>query len=62
MNSQDIAGGFDCAVIGSAKDDEQAIWHINQFSELLTILYMQLLVNGVKRHRNCMVLGGICLY
>ena len=32
-----IAGGFDCAAIGSAKNDDQAIWHINQFSELLSI-------------------------
>lgn len=32
-----VAGGFDCAAMGNAKDDDQAVFHINHFSELLTI-------------------------
>ncbi len=32
-----VAGGFDCAAMGYAKDDDQAVFHINHFSELLTI-------------------------
>ena len=32
-----VAGGFDCAAIGSAKYDDQACWHFNHFGELLTI-------------------------
>lgn len=29
------AGGFDCAAIGDAKDDERARWHLNTFADLL---------------------------
>ena len=32
-----VAGGFDCAAMGNAKNDDQAVFHINHFSELLTI-------------------------
>ena len=28
------AGGFDCAAIGDAYDDERAKWHLNTFGEL----------------------------
>ncbi|MBQ9010777.1 MAG: beta-phosphoglucomutase [Clostridia bacterium] len=30
-----IRGGFDCAVMGDAREDERATWHLNTFSELL---------------------------
>ncbi len=30
-----VAGGFDCAAIGDAKDDARAKWHLEQFSDLL---------------------------
>lgn len=30
-----VAGGFDCAAIGDAKDDERAKWHLKHFGELL---------------------------
>ena len=30
-----VAGGFDCAAIGDAKDDARAKWHLTQFSDLL---------------------------
>ena len=32
-----IAGGFDCAAIGDAKDDIRAKWHLEKFSDLLHI-------------------------
>lgn len=32
-----IAGGFDCAAIGEAKDDIRAKWHLEKFSDLLHI-------------------------
>ncbi len=32
------AGGFDCAAMGDAKDDERASWHLNAFSDLLACL------------------------
>ena len=32
-----IAGGFDCAAIGDAKDDTRAKWHLEKFSDLLHI-------------------------
>ena len=28
------AGGFDCAAIGNARDDERARWHLNTFADL----------------------------
>ncbi len=28
------AGGFDCAAIGDARDDDRAKWHLNDFSDL----------------------------
>ncbi len=31
------AGGFDCAAMGDAKDDERADWHLQKFSDLLKI-------------------------
>lgn len=30
-----VAGGFDCAAIGDARDDERARWHLNTFADLL---------------------------
>lgn len=30
-----VAGGFDCAAIGDAKNDERAKWHLERFSDLL---------------------------
>ena len=32
-----IAGGFDCAAIGDARDDGRAKWHLEKFSDLLHI-------------------------
>ena len=32
-----VAGGFDCAAIGDAKDDRRAQWHLAHFSDLLKI-------------------------
>ena len=32
-----VAGGFDCAAIGDAKDDRRAQWHLGHFSDLLKI-------------------------
>ena len=33
-----VAGGFDCAAIGDARDDERARWHLNRFSDILKSL------------------------
>ena len=33
-----IAGGFDCAAMGDAKDDPKARYHLNRFSDLLAYL------------------------
>ena len=33
-----VAGGFDCAAIGDARDDARAKWHLNRFSDLLQIM------------------------
>ena len=33
-----VAGGFDCAAMGDARDDERAGWHISCFSDLLRCL------------------------
>ena len=30
-----VAGGFDCAAIGDAKDDERAGWHLERFGDIL---------------------------
>ena len=30
-----VAGGFECAAIGDAKDDERAVWHLNKLSDIL---------------------------
>ena len=32
-----IAGGFDCAATGDARDDIRAKWHLEKFSDLLHI-------------------------
>lgn len=32
-----VAGGFDCADIGDARDDERAAWRLDAFSELFKI-------------------------
>ncbi len=29
------AGGFDCAAIGDARDDERAVWHLERFGDIL---------------------------
>ena len=34
-----VAGGFDCAAIGDAKDDTLANRHLNRFSDILHCLY-----------------------
>ena len=31
-------GGFDCAAMGDAKNDERAVLHLEKFSDLLTLL------------------------
>ena len=33
-----VNGGFDCAVIGDAKDDERAVLHLDSFSDLLSVI------------------------
>lgn len=33
-----VAGGFDCAAMGDARDDERAVLHLGKFSDLLQIL------------------------
>ena len=33
-----VAGGFDCAAMGDAKDDTRAVFHLQKFSDLLTYL------------------------
>ena len=33
-----VAGGFDCAAIGDAKDDVRATLHLNQFSDIMKCL------------------------
>ena len=30
-----VAGGFDCAAIGDAKDDPRAKWHLTGFADLI---------------------------
>ena len=30
-----VIGGFECAAIGDAKDDDRAAWHLNTFSDIL---------------------------
>ena len=32
-----IAGGFDCAAMGDAKDDQRATWHLGTFGDLIEI-------------------------
>ena len=32
-----VTGGFACAAMGSARDDERATWHLRTFSELIPI-------------------------
>ncbi len=32
-----LAGGFDCAAMGDARDDERATWHLQRFSDLLKL-------------------------
>lgn len=33
-----VNGGFDCAAMGDAKEDERAVWHLNCFSDLIKCL------------------------
>lgn len=33
-----VSGGFDCAAMGDAKDDERAVFHLEKFSDLLTFV------------------------
>ena len=33
-----VNGGFDCAAMGDAKNDERAVYHLSKFSDLLQIL------------------------
>ena len=33
-----VSGGFDCAAMGDARDDERASWHLYRFSDLLKCL------------------------
>ena len=33
-----ISGGFDCAALGDAKEDDHATWHLNTFSDVLKCL------------------------
>ena len=32
-----VAGGFDCAAMGDAKDNIQATYHLTKFSDLLNL-------------------------
>ena len=32
------AGGFDCAAMGDARDDERARWHLKRFSDILGVV------------------------
>ena len=32
------AGGFDCAAMGDARDDERARWHLKRFSDILEVV------------------------
>ena len=32
-----VAGGFDCAAMGDAKDDAKATYHLNSFGDLAKI-------------------------
>ncbi|MBR4503265.1 MAG: beta-phosphoglucomutase [Clostridia bacterium] len=32
-----LAGGFDCAAMGDAKDDERARWHLERFGDILPV-------------------------
>ena len=36
-----VAGGFDCAAIGDARNDERAAWHLDRFSDLLKAASIQ---------------------
>jgi len=31
-----VTGGFECAAIGEARDDDRAAWHLNTFSDMLS--------------------------
>lgn len=31
------AGGFDCAAMGDAREDDRAQWHLTTFADLLNI-------------------------
>ena len=33
-----VSGGFECAAMGDAKNDERAVFHLSRFSDLLQIL------------------------
>ena len=33
-----LAGGFDCAAMGDARDDERARWHLKRFSDILGVV------------------------
>ena len=33
-----VAGGFDCAAIGDAREDPRTSWHLDQFSDILKCL------------------------
>ncbi len=33
-----VNGGFDCAAMGDARDDDRARWHLNTFSDILEVV------------------------
>ncbi len=33
-----VTGGFDCAAMGDARDDDRARWHLNTFSDILEVV------------------------
>ena len=33
-----VAGGFECAAVGDARDDERAKWHLKHFSDLMNVI------------------------
>jgi len=33
-----VTGGFECAAIGDARDDDRAAWHLNTFSDMLNVV------------------------
>ena len=50
-----VTGGFDAAAMGDARDDERAAYHLNRFSDLLSIACGLLITSPVQRLLICQV-------